>query len=155
VASLAQLNGLGGIARAIAIGILGPLAIRSPIREVDIGGKPEKVGLTKVYDRIWIYCDRRLDGQITLLRRKDREAILKDVQHQGWDPQRLAQRIEEHVGELRSLAKPEQELIIEGTMKALSLPTDVKQLLALIKVMLDERLDSLVREVRKNRPGGG
>jgi hypothetical protein len=155
LASLGQLEGVDGIARGIAIGILGPLGIRSPIREVNIGGKPEKVGITTIYDRTWIYCDRRLDGQITLLRRKDREAILEDVQNQGWDPPRLAQRIEEHVSDLRSLTKHEQELIIERTTGALSLPSDVKRLLALIKVMLDERLNSLVGEVRENRPGEG
>lgn len=152
MASLGQLGGLSGFARALAIGILGPLAIRSPIREVNIGGKPEKVGLTKIYDRVWIFCDRRLDGQITLLRRKDRQVILEDVQRQGWAPPFLAQRIEEHVSELRSIAKPEEELIVGQVTKALTFPTDVKRLLALIKVMLDERLDSLVGEVRRNGP---
>lgn len=150
--SLGQLSGLNGFVRALAIGILGPLAVRSPIREVNIGGKPEKVGLTKIYDRIWIFCDRRLDGQVTLLRRKDRQIVLEDVQRQGWDPAGLAQRIEEHVTELRSLTNPERESIVEQVEKALTFPTDVKCLLALIKVMLDGRLDSLVGEVRRNGP---
>lgn len=153
--SLGQLSGLDGVARAIAIGILGPLGIRSPIREVDIGGKPEKVGLTTIYDKSWIYCDRRLDGQITLLRRKDRETVLADVQAQGWNPSALAGRIEEHVAELRSLTKPEQDTMMKGAAGCLSLPTEGKQLSALIKVMMDERLNSLVSQVRESGPHTG
>lgn len=153
LASFDQLSNVGDIVRSVAIGILGPLGIRSPVREVSVGGKPEKVGITTVYDKVWIFCDRRLDEQLTLLRRSDREQILSDIRALGWTSTRLLNRLKEHVSELKSPSEVEKKAIVARAEQVLTLPTEDKKLRALIVVMTDERLNSLIRYCRERGPG--
>lgn len=152
LASLDQLSNFGDWARAIAIGILGPLGVRSPIREVNLGGKKEGVGITVAYDKVWHFFDRRLDGDITVYRREERKLIIEDLERVQWTPQALAAELSEYVDELSSREGEEKKAICAKVESALTLPSATKQFGALIKVMRDERLNSILATVRNQGP---
>lgn len=147
-----DLHGTPAAIRGAVVGVLAPLAVRSPVRTTSIRGRKEPIGFTYVYDLIRVPMEQRLDERITRLRRGDREKVMSALTSQGWDPPSLRGSIELHVDDLR-LPAPEDRIRIRTSLKsAMTLPEEPKQMLALVKVMLAEHFTGLVDECKKRHP---
>lgn len=142
-----------GALRGAAVGILGPLSLRSPVRETPIRGRPEPIGFTYVYDRARIWLDDGLDERITRLRRADRQALEQEVQQQGWSDVPLLGLVNKHLTDVKRLrgVPAEQERIRTGMHKAFTLP-EGGRLPALIKIVLDERFSGVIDDLKARAP---
>jgi hypothetical protein len=136
----------------IVIGILIPLGLRSPVRQVRVGGQLEAVGLTEYYDRFRIQCDRRLDDRITSLRRNDRLKVREAIESQGWTANQIAAKVPEHLRELRTRSTTERAKIEKSIKSALSFPAEKDRLDGLLKIMGDEGLRSVIDEMKSTPP---
>lgn len=149
--SLSALQNTPGLVRGAFLGLFGPLALRSPVRRASIGGRPEQVGITYVYDRVRIWLDRGLDERITRLRRADRNRLREEVQQHGWDAATLRARLDEHPDELKSAAPGDPERIRKAIRAAMTLPAK-DQMSALLKIALDERFTGVIDDLKTSQP---
>jgi hypothetical protein len=151
VVSLEHLQGSAGVARGLAIGLFGPLALRSPVREVRIGGRSETVGITYLYDRARIFLERGLDERITRLRRADRKSVVEEIERTNWDSTSLRGRLDEHLDDRKTLHPADRERIERKIISAMTLPAD-QRLSGLVKVILDERFTGLLDDLKAAAP---
>ncbi|MGP0100353.1 MAG: hypothetical protein ACLPUT_01860 [Solirubrobacteraceae bacterium] len=147
-----QLDGIKGPLRAFVLGVLGPLAFRSPIREKDIKHRTEGVGITYLYDLIRIAMDRRLEDRIIHLRRSDRERVYTHCQKLAWDSVSFRGRIEEHLDELRSRDKGEMEKLYASVRAAMTSDDETLRIRTLITISISEGFRALLADCQKQSP---
>ena len=131
---------------AALIGVLGPLALRSPIRKAEVQGRDSSVGITFVYDIARLYALYALDERIVRLRRRDVTQMRTEWIHAGLIPTLIAHEIRAHVAEYNRMDDMSRERIQLQSMTCLSFPDEDDQMEALIKLLRAERLGSLVDE---------
>ncbi len=147
-----QLDEIKGPLRALVLGVLGPLAFRSPIREKDIKHRTEGVGITFLYDVIRIAMDRRLEDRIIHLRRGDRERVYTGSQKLAWDSVSFRGRIEEHLDELRSRDKGEMEKLQASVRAAMTSDDETLRTRTLITISIREGFRALLSDCQTQRP---
>lgn len=129
---------------AALIGILGPLALRSPIRTAEVQGKDSGVGITFVYDRARLYALYALDERLVRLRRRDVTQMRNEWVKAGLTPAVVAHEIRAHLAAYDRLDDASRERIEAQSVTCLSFPDEDDQMEALIKLLRGERLRSLV-----------
>jgi len=129
---------------AALIGVLGPLALRSPIRTSEFQGKDSGVGITFVYDRARLYALYALDERLVRLRRRDVTQMRIEWMRAGLTPSLVAHEIQTHVAEYDRMEDAARERIEAQSRTCLSIPDEDDQMEALIKLLRGERLRSLI-----------
>lgn len=150
--SLGTLDSLGGVVRMVAVGVLVPLGLRSPVRTAEIRSREEPVGVTYVYDLVRKRCEYALDERITRLRRHDTSEALASAQAAGWTANDLSTAIAKQVGSRQLLGDGGSDRIITAATAAMSLPTDSQRLESLIGIAETERLSSVLDELHAGPP---
>lgn len=135
---------LNSLAKAAVLGILGPLALRSPIRKTKIDGEDEQVGITYIYDKVRYQALYALDERLVRLRRVDVRSIRVRWIAAGVQPQTVADELLRHLEEYRHLPDDIRQQAADATTAALSFPTDEAQLEAIIKILRTYRFRSLI-----------
>lgn len=146
-AGLPKSNAQGNpLIAAVLVGVLGPLALRSPIRKKEVAGRETGVGITYVYDVIRLASLRALDERLVRLRRLDVDKRCATWTGAGILPEEVWVAIEAHVEEYQQLEPGAREEILSGVAVCQSFPTDAQQMESLIKLMRQNRLQSLIDE---------
>jgi hypothetical protein len=148
-----NLDGAAGVARALAVGVVGPLGLRTPVRRTRIRGRSVVGGFTVIYDWMRIPMDQHLEERIIRLRREDRARVYDRMTAQGWTAPSFARRLEEHLGDLQHNRDPgDLSQITKSFVAALTVPTEPEQLLGLIKVAIEERFSGPIEDCSARPP---
>jgi hypothetical protein len=148
----AALHGTSGFARAVSIGLLGPLGLRSPVGKRRIRGRVESVGPTFIYDAARVPMEQALDERMTRLKRGDRNRWAKALADQGWDSNSFANRIAEHLEELDNREERDLERIREQLQSALTMPDEPRKMKALINVAMKEHFSFVLQDCSERPP---
>ena len=135
IADMGTVNA-SGAARAVLVGVLAPLALRSPIRKASVAGSPEPVGVTYVYDVVRIRLEWALDERMTRLRRVDSKTAIKALADKGWTGRTLGPEIIRHVKSRRKMEPDSVSAIIQSVYSSQTLPTEPEQLEGLVSTCL-------------------
>lgn len=147
-----KVEGQSGVARAIVIGVLGPLALRSPVGTRRIRGRIEAVGPTLVYDLARKPMDQELDERMTRLKRKDVRKWRDALAATGWTSTIFASRLREHVADLPARDTRDVQRIEERIVAALTVPTEAGKMKALLNVALNEHFTGLLEMCAEEAP---
>jgi len=135
------------ILQGIAVGALGPLALRSPVRRTQIQDQEYQVGITYVYDVARLQATYALDERFVRLKRRD-VTVKKDAwQGRGLDSSLVAAAIHRHVDDHQRLAVDQQDRVSAVTANSLTLPSEDQRMTALIKLIREARFASLIDEL--------
>jgi hypothetical protein len=140
----------GGNATLPALmGVLGPLALRSPIRRAAIDDRESPIGITYLYDVVRVKALYALDDRMTWLVRSDVRRTCAQLVEAGHSPSALAKVIREHAADHRGLDGTQRDAVEASVSEVLALPPRL-QMSALIKVARKYRfkavLDNLVKK---------
>jgi hypothetical protein len=148
-------GGLSGIVRAAAVGVLGPLSLRSPVlEEKEVKGVTYNIGFTYIYDFFWRDYHRNLDTVMSSLRVSDRTKALQDLKANGWTAEVLAERLRVHIAALTTRDDQEKADLDFRIAAALSDPDEDQKLRSIIELVRVEKLGSILASCRKVRPAG-
>lgn len=143
--------------QGLAVGALGPLALRSPIRTKEIRSEQAPIGITYVYDIVRLYIFFAVDERMVRLRRADVTGLRQRWMRGGTTAIEIAEYLGRHVEEHPQLQAEAKEEASEAIRKCLTLPSEEQQMDALIKLLRARRFSS-VRDhftIRVGRPESG
>lgn len=135
-----------GIWLGILIGILGPLGLRSPVKNSNVGNKRAEVGITYVYDLIRLNALFALDERFVRLRRRDVALRREHWKSLGICIDDIVNEFNRHLDDHVRMSTDHREQIREKIRIALTVPDEDTQMNGLIKLMKAERLNSLIDE---------
>lgn len=145
-------GGLEGVARPVVVGLLAPLALRSPVWRAQIKGQVRDVGLTYVYDVVRIGGLQALDDRIANLRRTARKALVDQLLFCGWTPTAVRGRIERHLNDLPNW-DPREVAEIRRRLRGLAaLAEDRTRLDGLLALLQEKGLTGLIDGMAKDGP---
>lgn len=143
-----------GLWRAAAIGILGPLSLRSPVfEEKEVKGETYNIGFTYIYDYFWRDYHRNLDVAMSSLRINDRTKLLGEIQANGWTAEMIARRIRDHISALVTWSDLEKQDFghrVDAVMDNSDLEGD--KLRGLVEIVRSAKLNPILTPCRKNPP---
>jgi cysteine sulfinate desulfinase/cysteine desulfurase-like protein len=142
----------GGVIRAAIVGLLAPLALRSPIRSAQIGGTTQPVGVTYVYDSVRYYIDSALDERMTRLRRRDTSARVATLVGCGWTSELMIGDIYKHMANRRKL-RPEYEVEVRQRIESSrTLPNEGDRLEGIVNVLMTNRFVGVLDDLCSRSP---
>jgi hypothetical protein len=151
----AALEGTSGAIRAAAIGLLGPLGLRSPVGKRRIRGRIENVGPTYIYDVARVTMEQELYERMTRLRRADRVERTAALDKSGWDSQSLANRLEEHFDQMADdHARDPRDIqsLRKRVDLALTPPDEMSKMKALVDLAVKEHFWAVLEECAERPP---
>jgi hypothetical protein len=125
-------------------GLLGPLALRSPIRKKQINEQEVSVGITYVYDIVRLNALYALDERLVRLRRRDVSELRESWKAKGIDPDAIATEIRLHLDDHARLPNESKDRIIDQITNVMTLPYEDDRIDGLIKILRAERFKSLM-----------
>lgn len=128
----------------IVVGILGPLALRSPVRKSEVKGQESPVGITYVYDIVRLYSIYALDERMTRLKRRDVSDMRRKWAALGVTAEIVAGEIQAHLKDHDQLADDVKVRVAGEVENALTIPEEDQRLDMLIKIVRKERFRSLI-----------
>lgn len=135
------------ILQGIAVGVFGPLALRSPVRKTQVHDHDTQVGVTYVYDVARLYAAYALDDRFVQLKRRDVVAMKGAWLRRGLDSRLVAAAIQRHLNDHERLEVNQRERVVKAVENSLTLPSEDQCMIALIKLIRQERFASLVDEL--------
>lgn len=146
LASDTSLKTANGVWLGIIIGVLGPLALRSPVKSSSIANKQATVGITYVYDLVRLNALFALDERFIRLKRRDVTARRMRWQSQGLSVDEIVIELNRHIDDHEHMMPDRREQIRESIRNVLTVPDEDVQINGLIKLMKAERFNSLIDE---------
>jgi hypothetical protein len=113
LAGQANFNAAKGIWLGIIIGVLGPLALRSPVKNSTISNKQTTVGITYVYDLIRLNALLALDERFVRLKRRDVTVRRERWQSCGIGVDEIVDEFQRHIDDYDRLPTERSEQIRE------------------------------------------
>ncbi|WP_163188656.1 hypothetical protein [Cellulosimicrobium sp. SL-1] len=144
-AAMAIPSGAKGLIYGVLCGVLGPLALRSPVRKVEKGDAVESVGITYVYDRARGRLLYSYDERMAWSIRREVAALRQSLVSRGVTPHQFASEIIEHSAHHAGLTEELRAEIRTGVERSLRLRTDELRLDSLLKLARERRFVSLLR----------
>lgn len=129
--------------KGLAIGIIGPLALRSPIRTKEIRSEDAPIGITYIYDIVRLYILFAVDERMVRLRRADVTNMRTRWMNEGLSPIEVADYLRRHIEEHPQLQQHSKEEANESVRQCLTLPAEEQQMDALIKLLRANRFSSV------------
>lgn len=142
----ADIKAASGISLAVTIGVLGPLALRSPVKNSNISNKEAGVGITYVYDLVRLNALFALDERFVRLKRRDVMNRRERWQAQGINIEEILEELNRHIDDHTRMSADRREQIRENIRNVLTVPDEDVQMNGLIKLMKAERFNSLIDE---------
>ncbi|GAA5166878.1 hypothetical protein GCM10023321_58710 [Pseudonocardia eucalypti] len=137
--------------KALVIGGLGPLALRSPVRKTKVKDQDSTVGMTYVYDIARLYALYALDERYVRLKRNDVRKTRAHWKALGLDSRKVAAAIRRHLTDHDRLDIEKRDAITAGVANSMTLPTEDERLSALIKLINLSRFSALCDELSAYR----
>ena len=144
-------NTANGVWLGIIVGVLAPLALRSPVKNSTISNKQTTVGITYIYDLIRLNALLALDERFVRLKRRDVTIRRERWQSRGVDVQQVVNEFQRHIDDHVRLPADRREDIRRRVRIILTVPDDEAQMNGLIKLMKSERFNSLIDEFDARR----
>lgn len=141
-----------GIWLGIILGILGPLALRSPVKKTQINNKEATVGITYVYDLARVNALYALDERFVRLKRRDVTLRRERWQSCGIDVDEIASEFNRHIDDHERMAEDRRAEIRASMENILTLPNEDLRMNGLIKLMRTARFTSLIDEFDSRVP---
>jgi hypothetical protein len=128
-------------------GILGPLALRSPIRESKVDERESLVGMTYIYDAARLRAMYALDDRLLRLRRQDVSKVKEKLKAKGMTVEVLITKTREHVEEHPALTEDRKDDIRSKIALIETVRDDDKQFDGVVKLLREVRFNGLLDEV--------
>lgn len=148
-------DGTSGWLSGIVIGVLGPLALRSPVRKSKFRDTEVAVGITYIYDAVRVFSLYALDERMVRLKRKDVSQIREFWKAARLNPFDLVEELRAHLGEHERMEDDTKQRIGNELTNLLTIPGEDQQFDMLIKLMRRERLKAMMDDFSaRSSPGG-
>ncbi|MFJ9780651.1 hypothetical protein ACIRSS_13775 [Amycolatopsis sp. NPDC101161] len=132
------------IVAGLAVGLLGPLALRSPVKRSEVKGKSVSVGFTYLYDVARLNAVFALDERMVRLRRQDLNVIRGRWMAAGLLPAGIAEEVVRHAKEMPSIDEADKKRIGKEVASVLTLPDEEEKFNMLITILRNERFRSII-----------
>lgn len=142
---------LSGIVGWVLAGAAVPLALRSPVREAEIGGTKRPVGLTYVYDWIRAQFEIPLDARLTELRRSDERATAERLANKGYSFDQVKAELEEHLDQAQRFSD-EDKVGLKNKIASVETLAPPKNLRGLVKIAQEARAGALIERLLEETP---
>lgn len=149
-----EINSAKGIWLGIILGILGPLALRSPVKKVQIKDKEATVGITYVYDLARVSALAALDERLIRLRRRDVTLRRERWKSNGIDVDEVIVEFGRHIDDHERMSEDRRTEIRSSLANILTVPDDDLRLNGLIKLMKTVRFNALIDEFDSRSSAG-
>lgn len=128
-----------------------PLALRSPVRKVEIAGQEVSVGITEYYDRARLSILRRIDDRQTALVRSRNYATARDLMASGLSFIDFEREAHEHFSGLKVWTPAHLKEMTERLNAVSTLPTEVERFRGLVSLLREQQLESIIEQELRAR----
>lgn len=128
-----------------------PLALRSPVRKVEIAGQEVSVGITEYYDRVRLSILRRIDDRQTALVRSRNYATARELMASGLSFLDFEKEAREHFLGLKVWTSAHLKEMTERLNAVSTLPTEVERFRGLVALLREQQLESIIEQELRAR----